>query len=97
MCVSGGTRWDLHEQPAAAHVQHMVQQPSITEIQGLSSAVKPSYVQHHVFLFVCRFAGPGGLHERPAAADALAAAQECVQALLSRQGGMELLLSEQPR
>jgi hypothetical protein len=42
-------------------------------------------------------AGSGVLHERPAAADSLAAAQECVQALLSRQGGTELLLSEQPR
>ncbi|KAF8060333.1 FH6 [Scenedesmus sp. PABB004] len=35
--------------------------------------------------------------ERPAAADALAAAQECVQALMAHAAGTEQLLSEHPR
>jgi hypothetical protein len=55
-------------------------------------------IPHLLCMFApCVSAGAGVLHERPAAADSLAAAQECVQALLSRRGGTELLLSEQPR
>lgn len=43
------------------------------------------------------YGGRAAAGERPAVADALAAAVECVQALVSRSGGEVLLLQQQPR
>jgi hypothetical protein len=96
-CMSGQQlliRWQQHKKMFASGFRRTCS----VQLESMPLYLKNSEVKVGTHVFACpAHAGVGVLHDRPAAADSLAAAQECVQALLSRRGGTELLLAEQPR